>query len=161
MKEIPLSRGLVALVDDEDFAAVSKFKWSAARANGGVYAVRGTTRRVNGVRKQRQFSIHRMVMGDPDGKQVDHINHDTLDCRKSNLRIATAAQNQWNRKGPQRNNTTGFRGVIWRKDRKTFIARLKVNGALKHLGSFPTKEMARSAYASANREYFGEFGGAA
>ena len=116
--------------------------------------------RVNGVRKQKQFSIHRMLMGDPEGKQVDHINHDTLDCRKANLRVVTCAQNQWNRRGPQENNTTGFRGVQWRKDRKKFIARLKVNGELKHIGTFETKELAHAAYAQANKKFFGEFGGA-
>lgn len=156
MKEIQLTRGYVAIVDDEDFPAVSRFKWSAGTANGGVYAIR--MEKVSG--KKKQFSIHRMLMGNPKGKQVDHINHDTLDCRRANLRVATCAQNQWNRKGPQKNSTTGVRGVQWRKDRKTFIVRLKVNGVLKHIGSFPTKTLARAASVEASKTFFGEFCGA-
>lgn len=151
----------MALVDDEDFAAVSKFKWSAGQGNGGVYATRMAKVSVNGVRKQKQFSIHRMLMGDPEGKQVDHINHDTLDCRRANLRVATCSQNQLNRKGRQKNNTTGFRGVIWRKDRSKFIARIKVGGVLKHIGSFSSADAAHIAWRKASKNLCGEFSGEA
>jgi len=92
--------------------------------------------------------------------RVYHENHDTLDNRRrTNLRICTQAQNISNRAGPQRNSTSGVRGVSFEKRRGTWRATIKVNQKAIHLGSFSDKSDAAAAYAAANRQHFGEFGG--
>lgn len=80
-KEIPLTRGRVALIDDEDLALVAAYKWNCS-TNG--YAVAGTL--VNG--KKGSILMHRLIMGFPDSL-IDHISGDKLDCRKANLRLCT------------------------------------------------------------------------
>lgn len=90
---------------------------------------------------------------------VDHINHDTLDNRRLNLRVVTRSQNSQNRRGAQAGNKTGIRGVSWNKAARKFTAQIYINKARKHLGSFSTARAASIAYQKANRANFGEFGG--
>ena len=95
----------------------------------------------------------------PKGLVVDHINHDSLDNRKENLRICTIAQNNMNRPGPQKNCKSGVRGVIWEKRWKRWQATIRVNRKQIYLGIFKELEAAKSAYAQANKKYLGEYGG--
>lgn len=89
VREIPLSKGFVALVDDDDFERVNRHKWS--------YHDRGYGRRVITVDgTQYNVFLHRFILGAPDGVEIDHINHDGLDCQKANLRYASRRQNAWN-----------------------------------------------------------------
>ncbi len=99
-------------------------------------------------------------MGDPKGFLVDHINHDTLDCRRQNLRICSHIENVRNMKGPNSRNHSGFRGVHWFARQQEWRAAITLRGKRVYLGAFDTKEHAAEAYAVANKKYFGEFGGA-
>ncbi len=90
------------------------------------------------------------------GEQVDHVDGNGLNNVRANLRLATHAQNQHNRR-LQSNNSTGFKGVIWRKDCKRYQAFIKFNNKRKHIGYFDNPADAHAAYMAAAREYFGEF----
>lgn len=147
MKTIPLTQDKFTIVDDEDFDSLSKHKWYAAKRGYGFYAQRQSKLITN-------IQIHRVVLGAKKGEEVDHMNGDTLDNRKSNLRLVNRSQNEWNR-GKQKNNTTGYKGVICRDG--VFIARIRVFGKLINLGSFRSKEEAAEAYNEGAKEYHGEY----
>lgn len=100
--------------------------------------------------------MHRVIMNCPEGMQVDHINGNKKDNRRSNLRICSASQNMANRSKPS-NNTSGYKGVGWRKSRCKWIASIRVNSNLYHLGSFDCKHQAALTYDIAAKKYFGEF----
>lgn len=74
-----------------------------------------------------RIEMHRFIMNNPIGFKVDHKNHNTLNSRRLNLRPVDNSQNMLNRKGPQRNNTSGFLGVSWNSSIKKWRARLNVN----------------------------------
>lgn len=150
MKEIKLTRGLVTIVDDEDFEWLIQSKWCAYRGRCGYYAVRTEY----GLR-QRTLRMHRVILNAPSNVGVDHINGDSLDNRKSNLRFATAQQNQANRKHPNKNNQLGIKGV--RKIGDKYGAYIKHNRKQINLGYFTLLEDADKAYRSAEIKYFGNF----
>lgn len=156
MKEIPLTQGKVALVDDEDFERVSQFNWSAQLTrNNRWYAARNVRR--NG--EPGLELMHRAIMGLEygDPRQVDHRDRvNTLDNRKCNLRVATRPQNSRNI-GVPKHNTSGFKGVSWRERDDKWGANIKVNGVQRYLGSFTTRELAAAAYDTAAIELHGEF----
>lgn len=131
---IPLPGGLVALIDADDLPIAEGWRWSAKRGVGGhVYAYRNAWEPE--ARKQRSLLLHRAIMEPPTGMVVDHINGDTLDNRRANLRICTQGQNLRNsyyhrdpaasRRGPT--GTTGHRGVYRHSD-GSFVARMMVDG---------------------------------
>jgi HNH endonuclease len=153
MKQVELTQGKVALIDDEDWCLVKAFKWYALweRNSRRFCAV---TNVGTGGGKQRKLRMHRLVMGEPAG-QVDHRNGNMLDCRKENLRLATPVENRRNR-GKQRNNTSGFMGVSRGKGVK-WRAHIDVNGKHKALGVFPSAIDAALARDAAARGYFGAF----
>lgn len=165
MKEIELTQGKRAIVDDADYQYLSNFNWFYSDG----YASRGI--RMNG--KRKSILMHRVIMGLESGdlRCVDHINHNTLDNRRENLRICTKAENQWNSK-KQKDNTSGFKGVCKKVDKRTrkngniriytyWMAYIKIDGKQKFLGRFPFtdkgKELAKECYNAAAKEYFGEF----
>jgi len=159
MKFIQLTQGQVAVVDDEDFERFGHLKFFAHLENNkrNFYAYR-SIRLPNGRKTIR--SLHREIMGVTDPKvKVDHRNHDTLNCQRRNLRACSNSQNGMNRKGHQANSKSGVRGVNFDKSKNKWRARIKVNGKRICLGRFVDKSAAASAYAEANRKYFGEFGG--
>jgi hypothetical protein len=153
MIEIPLSRGYVALIDDED-AHLAAFKWSLFIPPGKktMYATRKDPERGT-------LRLHREVLGVTDpAVEVDHEDGNGLDCRRHNLRSATAAQNR--RNAPMyRTNTTGFKGVAFRKGprRRPWRAQITVDYKPLHLGHHLTAEEAARAYDAAARELHGEF----
>lgn len=159
MKLIPLTQGQVAKVDDGDFVLFGGLKWFAQfdPSTGNYYAARKFP---IGNGKQGVILLHRAVVG-AKGRavKVDHKNHDTLDCRRSNLRSCSNSQNLMNRSGLDANNTSGVRGVSWYKRSGKWAAKIRVNMRLLHLGYFDKKSDAAAAYAEANKKHFGEFGG--
>lgn len=150
-KLIKLTKGKYAIVDDEDFEFLNKYKWCAGvnRAGGVFYA----KSHVNG----RMQSMHRLLLGVTDRwVLVDHINHDTLDNRRSNLRIATQKQNNQNRKSVP-NSTSKYRGVSWYNRDKRWVAKIGNGENQKTLGWFKDEILAALAYNKAALERYGEF----
>ena len=158
--KIPLNNGFFALVDKEDYAYLMRWTWRVRLAFGNHYAVRMEQYTdSNGKRKRRSVHMHREVLGltFKDGQQCDHIETgSTLDNRRSNLRIATSAQNLWNR-GPMKNNKAGVKGVWQDKRWGSWQARINVNKKAINLGTFKTKLLAAKAYSDAAKIYHGEF----
>jgi hypothetical protein len=152
MKLVPISNGKFAKVDDEDFELVNKFHW---HMDGAGYA------RTNVWRNNKKDSaprMHRLILGNVDTKlHIDHINGDKLDNRKSNLRVLTCSQNAMNR-GPQTNNSSGYKGVVYDRSRNKWKAEIGVNKKRIHLGRFDSAEEAALAYNQASFKYHGEFG---
>lgn len=143
MREITLTTGQIALVDDEDFVFLSRHNW--------YHYFGGYARRIDG---GKLVLMHRFIMNAPDDAEVDHINGNRLDNRRANLRIVTAAQNQWNRGRPA-NNTSGCKGVTKHKGR--WVARIQYNGLRKHLGAFVSLEEAYEVYCLAADLAHGEY----
>ena len=154
--EIPLTRGLITLVDAID-ADLASYHWYAERRNGtgNGYVAR---RRVHG----RLILLARVVLCRMLGRElereeeVDHINHIPLDNRRSNLRLASRQQNVHN-VGIRRNNTSGYKGVSFDKERSKWKAQIKINYRNVLLGRFDTPEEAHQAYCEAARKLHGEF----
>lgn len=151
MKTISLTRGQVALVDDDDFEWLNKWKWYAQyeRGTNGFYAARNSSR-VNG--KRSRIHMHRLIMDARDGYQVDHRNHATLDNQRGNLRLTTGQGNQQNRR-LMRHNTSGTCGVHWCKQKRRWRASIMADGKRRHLGYFLTKDNAIAAREAANIAY--------
>jgi len=159
--EIELTQGQVAIVDSVDYEYLMQWKWCAIwnASLQSYYAVR-QVRIKQGHLIQRHFSMHREILGLKwgDPRQADHINHKTLDNRRSNLRVATKEQNQWNQ-GAQRNNKCGFKGVSWHTQKARWRAGIRLDRRSVHLGYFDTPEEAHKAYCIASKEAHGEFSG--
>ncbi len=151
VKEIALTQGKVALVDDEDYEELSKFKWYAAKNRKTWYVARAIGKRPH----QRQVLMHREILGAQPGEQCDHINGDGLDNRRCNLRFCTNSQNQMNRR--IYGGTSRFKGVMWNKRHKMWYAQIKHDGKQYHLGCFHKQTDAAHAYDTAARNLFGEF----
>lgn len=148
---IPLTRGMYALVDDDDTGSVSQFRWHAAKGGrGGWYARRGVRRGDKWVTE----SMHRFLTGWP---YVDHRNGDGLDNRRDNLRPATDVQN--NRNQTKTQGKSRYKGVSWirRSKSRPWHAKIRVDYKSQHLGYFATEEEAGRAYDAAARRLFGEF----
>lgn len=142
------------LYDDEDHELISKYHWYPHKGSKHLYVQSSVYK--NG-KRIATIKMHRLVMGFPK-KQIDHRNRNSLDNRKSNLRFADNSQNQMNR-GPDKNNTTGYKGVSFKKREGKFVARITVKSLKKRifLGHFLTARRAAKAYNKAALEYFGEF----
>lgn len=145
--------GRVALVDRADFDLVNNYTWwVVARGESRLYAAG----RLKGSSAERSpVYMHRVILGFPKGMPIDHINHDGLDNRRSNLRVATAQENTRNARKHYTKNSQ-YKGVI-RRTTKSWLARIVVDGKRIHLGAFPTEKEAARAYNRAASELFGEF----
>ena len=153
MKQITLTQGKIALVDDSGFDMLSKFKWFANKFNGKWYAVRSF-----GTRKTKKGSImmHREIMKTVKGMDTDHIDGDGLNNQRKNLRACTHSENSCNR-GKQKNNTSGFKGVTWNKTGKTWQAQIKVKNKYIYLGCSPSESFAYKMYVEGCEKYHGKF----
>ena len=155
MKRIKLTQGKYALVDDEDFEKVNQYKWCASCTNGYCRASR-SIRKTNG--KWTRQLMYRYIIDVPEGMDIDHRNHNTLDNRKCNLRICTHGENQMNRKIQQQRKTSSqFKGIHWRKTAKKWEVRIGLNGKRICLGSFNNEIMAAKAYDKKAKELYGKF----
>ncbi len=152
MIKIPLTKGYTAIVDDED-AGLARFKWCAMVTPHTVYAKRNE---LGPDGRRYVILLHRLVMGAPAGVQVDHGDHNGLNCRRYNLRLATNQQNHANQQR-RRTNTSGFKGASWHNGCRKWMARIRVSGRSVYLGLFASPEDAARAYDAAARERFGEF----
>jgi len=155
-RKIPLTQGKFALVDPEDYQELSKYKWFAIRSPRGFYAARsvGSNRRKTG---QQTIRMHQVILKPPEGKFIDHINHNGLDNRRSNLRICTLQQNIWNMRKQRGNCASQYKGVTWRKDIGKWQARITCNGELLSIGLFDDEKAAAAAYDKKAKELFREY----
>jgi len=145
MRELKLTKGYTALVDDEDYEKIALCKWHAtvARDKAHVYA-----------RNSKNVMLHRFILGLITSTPfVDHKNGDGLDCQKVNLRIATVSQNQGNRRKQSALASSRYKGVSWASRESKWRAVIQH----KNLGMFASEKEAAMAYDIAAKEYFKEY----
>lgn len=148
---MPLKLGLFAVVDDDDFAYLSQWKWFAKRQrHGNFYAIRRLRWTMNGRKTERQIFMHRDIAG-VSRFQVDHVNRDGLNNTRGNLRLATRSQQRMNAVS---RNKYGFKGVSF--NGCTFQAKIRLNKQRYHLGNFSTPQLAALAYDKAAQSMFGD-----
>ena len=154
-KAIPLSKGKYAIVDDEDYEELNKYKWTYHKngyAHRCEYLGRKDKKPIHKI-----ILMHRLVMGTPKGMHTDHINGNKLDNRRCNLRICTTIQNQHNQKITDRKGTSKYKGVSWNKGMNKWIATIVVDKKQLRLGYYISEEDAAEVYNQAAKKYFGEF----
>lgn len=151
MKTISLTQGKVVIVDDENYESLNCFKWHVLKGANTYYAIRNDR---GSDFKKKSILMHRIILNAPDGVLTDHRNGDGLDNRKLNLRLCTHAENI-RHQGLNRRNTSGFKGVIFRKSstQKAYDAKIKVNNKWIHLGCYRTAKQAAQAYDLAALKY--------
>ena len=148
-KEIQLTQGKVAIVDDEDYDYLNQWKWHAHKSRNNFYAERSNS-------KQSHIKMHRLIAKPTKGMVVDHIDGNALNNQKINLRICTSMQNSINRK-LNVNNKTGYKGVNYIQTLNKYRAYINTNRIRKHLGCFINPKDAARAYNAAALKYHGEF----
>ncbi len=147
MRNLTAKNGEQIIVDDEDYGPLALFRW---RVDHLGYVVRES-----GI-KNKPIRLHRFLLGHPKNQVVDHINGNTLDNRKSNLRACSTKENVRNSKTPK-NNTSGYKGVTWKPSKNKYRAFIKVDRKQIHLGYFDDPQKAHEAYKVAAVEHHGEF----
>lgn len=161
MKYIELTKGYQAIVDDEDYEELSQYKWhyTGGYARRAKYLGGGAANP-----KLDRVRMHRQIMNAPKGVFVDHINGNTLDNRKSNLRLATESQNGANRGANNGKKSNPYKGVYRltspRAVKKWWALIVESSTGVKKrrsLGVYATPEEAAQAYNEAALKYFGEF----
>jgi len=145
MNRILLKSGQEVYIDEEDYSFLSKFNWYN---NGKGYALTS----ING----KVIRMHRLLTNCDKNQEVDHINGNTLDNRKNNLRVCSHKENSRNVKIPS-HNTTGYKGVSFNKRKNKYRAYIKYNQKQIHLGYFTDKLQAALSYNEKAIELFGEF----
>uniref|UniRef100_A0A6H1Z9I4 Putative homing endonuclease n=1 Tax=viral metagenome TaxID=1070528 RepID=A0A6H1Z9I4_9ZZZZ len=149
MKKIQLNQEKFALVDDEDFEYLNRFKW---RLHWQGYAIRTTLASETKRNERRDIRMHREIMNCPPGLEIDHIDHDKLNNMRSNMRICTHQQNMCNQK-----KFGEYKGVSWHKGNKMWQANITMNGKQKNLGYSHDPVILARKYDAAAKGYFGEF----
>jgi hypothetical protein len=155
MKQIPLSQGKLALVDDEDFEELNKYKWRAIKDKNTFYAVRTTSYKKEGC--ITTIRMHRVILDLKSPKILcDHKDRDGLNNQKQNLRKATHAQNSVNTES-KKNTSSKYKGVTWSKASKKWRSNIEISGSKKHIGLFKNEIEAAKAYDKMAKIYHGEF----
>jgi len=153
MKTILLTRGHYAIVDDDDYGRLNQYKWYAFRDRNRYWRAVRNKKRINEKRGKELMS--RRIMNAPIGMVVDHLNGDTLDNRKENLRFCKQSVNTQNQ-----HSTWGlskFKGVDWDNNRKKWRVRITKEKKVYHIGVYDTEMEAANAYDEKAKELFGEF----
>ncbi len=147
MKKISLTQSKFAMVDDEDYELVSKYKWIVKKDRYTFYAYS----RFN----CSYIAMHRLIMQAKKGQILDHINRKGLDNRKFNLSFVNGSQNRQNSKSHC--GSSKFKGVSWKKRNNRWESYIKINGNTIHLGHFKNEVDAAIAYDKKAIELFDEF----
>ncbi len=153
MKKIHLSKNYYAIVDDEDFDILNKYKWHLHKRKTVNYARTTITIKF---KKYLKIQMHRLILNAPDYLQVDHINHDGLDNRKLNLRLCTPSENSRNQRG-KNGYTNKYKGVYWIPKINKWYSIISNNGKQVFLGAFEKEFDAAKAYNNAALIYHKEF----
>lgn len=156
MKKIKLTRGKYAIVDDEDYEELVKHKWYAVMGKSGNFYAKRDYRikeRVN----VKSCLMHRHIAKCPRNMSVDHANGDGLDNRKSNLRVCTVQENNWNMRVQTKNKHSKYKGVTFCSYTKKFKAYYSMNDRQIYIGRFEDERSAGLAYNNAVKIAFGEF----
>lgn len=153
MKEIPLTQGKVALVDDVDYQWLMQWKWRARKQTKRNIWYAFRTRKEGG--HKVSVLMHKTIVSGVN--RVDHRDRDGLNNQRHNLRPATCTQNRANSRKTNRPVSSKFKGVFWHKRRRRWMATIKVMRKPNHLGSFHNEIDAAKAYDAAALKTFGEF----
>jgi hypothetical protein len=152
---IPLTRGKFAIVDPEDYPRLARHKWHLAKSPTGSYAVRWQCCPAKKTRKR--IWMHRQVIYIPRSLLSDHVNCNSLDNRKENLRPATVSQNLCNRPKRKSKTRSKYKGLEWDRTQRKWKARIQINNRKIYLGSFNSEIDAACAYDRAAKKYHREF----
>lgn len=167
MMRIKLTQEKFVLVDNEDFKWLNQSKWYLHKSyNSPHYATRtvltrSQNKQKNIKKKEKKLWMHREIMQHKLNRellcneQIDHINRNTLDNQRSNLRLCTNSQNQMNMKS--KTGSSKYKGVNWHKQHKKWQSRIQFNKRQINLGYFDIEIEAAIAYNQAALKYFGEF----
>ncbi len=146
--EIKLTKGYKTIIDDSDYPLIQTYSWYSHVTPNGVYAIsrnHGKTTR-----------LHRLLTNCPTGLVVDHINHDSLDNRRINLRIVSTLENRHNNRVKERNKGIGMNGVSFDKIRNKWTAYIMAKNKQITLGRYQTVEEARTARINGEKKFWNE-----
>ncbi len=153
---------LDVLIDLEDVELATLYPWHAdwRESLGNYYVSYSKYISIkNGKQKRETIRLHNLIMGSSKDKVVDHINHNSLDNRRSNLRLVSKSKNAKNRSGVNSNNTTGYRNVSYIKGEGKYIVQLQIDGKNTRFGKFDDVHEAGRVAKQARDEYYGEYAG--
>lgn len=154
MKEILLTQGHKALIDDADFQSVNKFKWHVHFSDSKIYARR--KRRVFEGKSTTKIYLHSFLL--PEASRIDHRDGNGLNCQRNNLRAATPQQNGHGFASKRDKATSKYRGVSWSEERKKWVVQVtNPSGKRTSLGRFSSEEVAARVFDKYVRENYGEF----
>ncbi len=145
---VHINGGTAVLIDDEDYDKIKESSW--------LFSGRYAYRQVWNKGKGKTEYMHRIIMGNPKNLEIDHINGNGIDNRKSNLRFATHKQNMANQKSCK-TATSQFKGVCWVKRDKKWEASIQTDNRTKHLGYYENEADAAKAYDKEAIKLFGSF----
>lgn len=155
MKQIRLGKPekqLFMTIDDRDFELLNKYRWYRD-SYGYAVATLPVSEQVKG--KSKRIKAHRLIMGSPVSKSIDHINHNLLDNRRSNLRVVTQQQNLLNKLKTR--GSSVYKGVSWFERDKNWLAKITLNYKQIYLGYFDNELEAAQAYDLKAKELFKEY----
>lgn len=147
MKQIPLTQDKFALVDDDIYEVVNNYKWHVHKGRNTWYALRHMNLQEDPSGKFEFIRLHHIVVGiPPKGFEVDHKDGNGLNNQRENLQIVTKRKNQQN---TCVHRTGRLVGTTWHKNNQKWLAKIQINGKMKHLGYFKTEQEAHEAYMKA------------
>ncbi len=152
MKQIKLTQGKVALVDDTDYKWLNQWKWCIEKGRSTIYAMRNVGQKPC----RTTLTMHRIIMQAQKGRGVDHIDGDGLNNQRSNLRFCTQSQNMMNQ-FKRKNCTSKYKGVFWNKRERKWIVVITKQGRKLWLGRYDSEIEAAKIYDAKAKELYGEF----